>query len=231
MKKVSLLILILTLLSIPAFSQFNPFIFGFRVSPELGWMKPDARDYESDGVSAFFSWGFVAEFNLTRNYAIATGVNVHQRGGKLKFPYVLQQNSSSANGILHRKYNLQTIELPVTIKMKTSTAGRWNFYARVGVGTNFMLDAKAGDEFDPEGDNNTSYMEEGRIKEDVRLIHETLILGFGVEYALNGTNVITGEVNFNNGFTNLLKGDNSRYPDVEAYAISNLLGLSVVFIF
>ncbi|MCF8301877.1 MAG: outer membrane beta-barrel protein [Bacteroidales bacterium] len=231
MKKASLLTLISILLSIPAFSQFKPFLFGFKASPELGWMKPDARYYESNGVTAFFSWGFVAEFNLTRNYAVATGVNVHQRGGKLEFPYVLQQNGSTAHGILHRQYDLKTIELPVTIKMKTSTAGRWNFYARVGVGTNFMLDAKAKDEFYPEGDNNISYMEERRIKEDVRLIHETLILGFGVEYALSGTNVITGEVNFNNGFTNILKGHNSRHPDVEAYAISNLLGLSVGFIF
>jgi hypothetical protein len=63
MKKTLLLsVICLILMSTSVKAQQKPFVFGFKVAPNIGWMNPDSREYKRDGANVGFSWGFIAEF-------------------------------------------------------------------------------------------------------------------------------------------------------------------------
>ena len=69
MKKIILILVLVAFLGgSSAYSQHKPFVFGFKAGPTMGWMKPDAKGYESDGVKAGFTWGFIADFFLMENH-------------------------------------------------------------------------------------------------------------------------------------------------------------------
>ena len=65
MKKITLIFVLAAFLcASSAYSQQKPFVFGFKAGPTMGWMKPDAKDYDSDGMNVGFTWGFIADFFL-----------------------------------------------------------------------------------------------------------------------------------------------------------------------
>ena len=112
--------LVLTLLLIPNFinaqeAELPKIQFGINVGPNLGWIKPHTEDYSSEGVVMGFAWGFITDFNFSNNYGISSGFNVVYNNGKLKYPYL----QDTISGIMQRKYNLQALEIPVVLKMRT----------------------------------------------------------------------------------------------------------------
>jgi hypothetical protein len=56
-------------------------------------------------------------------------------------------------------------------------------------------------------------------------------MGLGVEYSLGGNTSIAGGLTFNNGFTNILKGDNPANNNRKHNAKANFIELSVGLLF
>jgi len=225
-----LLTLTLILASLTSFSQFRPVVFGLRVAPNLSWMNPDADDYESQGAEVGFSWGLISEFYFVENYALATGLNVLYTGGSLKYPaaYDLEPDTNATLGKLTRNYNLQYLEIPIVFKMKMEVNEKVNAFGKIGFGTAFILKAKANDTFEYEGGD---FEEEHKITGDIVVVKESLIVGGGIEYQLKGTSYLVLELAFNNGLSDILKGTNQVYPDVEQRAKNSYveLGIGVIF--
>jgi len=148
MKKAVLITFLLTFLCVlSANSQQKPFIFGFKAGPNIGWMRPDATDYLSDGIKGGFSWGFIADFFLMENYGIATGFDVIFLNSGLTMPHAVTDGASTFSGTLKRKYSLKYIQIPVTLKMRTKEMGKFRIYGQIGLGSAFLIGAKADDEF------------------------------------------------------------------------------------
>ncbi len=211
-------------------AQHKPFKFGFEVSPNVGWFRSDLTDYENDGSKLGFSWGFVSEFFLMENYAIATGFDVVYLNGRLAYPHQVALNDSMNDpGVLHRKYRTKYIEVPLVLKMKTNEFGNFRFYGKIGLGTSFLLTAKGTDKFI--GETEKISEDEKDIKDEVKGIRESLILGAGVEYNLGGSTSLTFGITFDNGFTDVLKDQNTLDPEVTHQAINNYIELNLGVIF
>lgn len=230
MKKITLIFVLVAFLGASfAYSQQKPFVFGFKAGPTMGWMKPDAKGYDSDGIKPGFTWGFIADFFLMENYGIATGFDVVFLNGGIKMPHQVLDGTDNISGNLNRKYKLKYIQIPVTFKLRTKELGKFRIFGQIGLGTNFLIGAKADDEFTPDGGEPVS--EEVDIYDDITFMRESLILGAGVEFLLGGSTNLTAGFVFNNGFMNILKGKNSVDPTINNKANANYLAFEVGIVF
>lgn len=199
--------------------------FGFRIAPNVGWMKPDAASYENEGASMGFSWGFIAEFPMADNYGFTTGFNILFNGGKLSYPHTVPWSSSSEPGRLDRKYGFKYLELPAMFRLQTSDRGGPVLYGQIGLGTGILLDARGTDTFI--SSNSRTDFDKEKISDEIRLFRMALLVGLGVEYPLGPSLKAIGGLAFNNGFSNTLKGSNTVNSNLQHKAFSNLIELNI----
>ena len=216
MKKTLLILIIFLLFGIQSYSQVKPFRFGFKIAPNISWISPDSKGYNSEGTILGFSWGFLADITLTENYFVKTGFEVDYLGGKLSYPHtmVIPGDTVSSTGTLNRIYNLRYLTIPLTIKMRTNQFGKIAYYGEIGFGTSFNLRAKGTDSFDYNNEES-NYETEEDINDEVTFMKSSIIVGGGIEYFVDeSTSIILG-ISFNNGLNNILKGENSVDTEID----------------
>ncbi len=232
MKRLLILTIVL-LIGTQIHAQYKPMVFGLRVGTNMGWAKPDADDYVSEGIRMGFTWGFIGEFYLMENYAIQTGFNMNFNGGKLEYPAMMSVPSGDttmmATGQLLRTYHLKYIQIPLCLKMKSEISEQFTIFGKIGLGTAFSLGAKADDEFSYTG--GTESDSKKNINDDIALMRESLIVGGGVEFTLKESTALIVELTYDNMFNNMLTGDNPATPGTDPKARHNFveLGLGIVF--
>lgn len=225
--KKSLLFIAIIFICQLSYAQQKPVLFGIKVSPNLGWIKPDSKGYENEGVKIGFSWGFMADVHLMENYDVMTGFNISYLNGSLKYPDIYNNEV----GDMYRNYNLKYIEIPVSLKMKTNEYGNKFFFGSIGLGTNFLIDAKAKDSFNSPTLGLNEIEDYENIYKEIKNSRYSIILGVGMQYILGGsTSVITG-INFNNGFSDILKDQNKVDPTIENAAINNTIEFYIGILF
>src|SRR5438270_604786 len=122
MKKIFVLMTVLFFTASTLQAQENQKLhFGLKASPTLAWLTSDTKGFESSGTKLGFSYGLITEFNFSTHYAFATGIDVTYRGGNSS----LQSNDSTK---VETKYNLEYIELPITLKLKTNEIGYLTYF-------------------------------------------------------------------------------------------------------
>ncbi|MCF8331823.1 MAG: PorT family protein [Bacteroidales bacterium] len=219
-------LLISSFVKINAQEDLKPFRFGLHASPSISWIKPDVQEYESDGSKIGFSYGVIADFNLSENYAVSTGIDISYFGGKASYedkldPYGFE---STETGNIKSTYNLQYLQIPVMIKMSTNEIGYFTYFANVGLGTAIRLKASGEDVY-----NETTITRED-LSDDVAFFRESLIIGLGTEYSIAENVSLIGALNFNNGFTTTIKRKNHDL-DKNGNAIANYIELKLGIIF
>lgn len=236
MKKTLISLVIMLILSYSSNAQEDKkFRFGLHASPILSWMNPDSKDYESASTVMRFSYGLSAEFIIEDNYSFATGIDILGAGGVLQYPHsqkVKDTDSAATSGTLSRTYNIQYIQLPVTIKMRSNEIGYFRFYGQFGIGNCFKLHAKADDEFEFGGSTGGVINEEGKdISDEVNFYKASLMVGGGIEYSLGENTALTAGLIYNNGFTDILSGQNAQDPGLNENATMSYIELKIGIIF
>jgi len=228
MKKLFIVIIIaFVFISTGLKAQDKPFVFGFKVAPNIGWMNPSSDDYESDGSKFGFSWGLLAEFHLMENYSINSGINILFQNGKLN--YVDDLVAYGGLGELFRTYNFKYIEVPLTLKMKTNEMYGMRFFGVFGFGANFLLSAKAKDRFLPD-DGGAEVKDEMDFKSNIKSVRASMIVGIGAEINMDGVTKLVAGINFDNGITDVLKNQNIA-TNVNHKSINNFLEFYVGILF
>jgi hypothetical protein len=111
-----------------------------------------------------------------------------------------------------RKYKTTYITVPLTLKMKTKEIGSFTYYGQIGVNNSFRWKASADDKLTVINDaTNTlgaaATQSKMNITKDVSLYTASLNFGLGAELNLSGTTSLTFGLNYNLGFTNVVKSD------------------------
>ena len=205
MKKAIIAVLFL-LATVPAFAQnYAARDYGFRLGltahPTFGWLKPEEGG-KGNGLSLGFSYGLLADFDFAENYSFATGLTITTINGKsTEFnPRLYHDPNISALTAYDLKYKLQYLELPFTVKMRTSKVGNVSWYGQFGLSNDFNIGARQDVELDGrELENNKN------IKDYTKFYRAGLILGAGGEFDMNNRSSITVGLTYNNGFTNIVK--------------------------
>jgi hypothetical protein len=223
MKTKLILFSLLIMAGITANAQFKKYTFGLKASPQIAWMKPNIDGYKNNGVKPGFSWGFVSEFSFSENHCLATGFNVLFNGGKL----VYSDSLNHTYGEMNRSYFMKSIEIPLTLKMRTNAIGNIKYYGQIGFGTSFCFNSKSESKFSV-GSTSTDIAKANY--DDIFFIRESLIVGLGCEYILNAGTTLSAGLALNNGFTNILTGKNNASGKKEK-ATSNFVELNVAVLF
>lgn len=111
-----------------------------------------------------------------------------------------------------RQYKISYITIPLTLKMKTKEIGTMTYFGQIGVNTSIRWKATANDNVqvirDLTGElGTTATQSKLDITKDVSLVHETLNFGLGTELNLSGSTSIVFGLNYNLGFTNVVKSE------------------------
>jgi len=232
-RKVSgiLIAISIVLISQVAQAQQKPFKFGFKIAPAISWLSPDSKDYDQGGSSFAFAWGFVADITLMEHYYLTTGFNVSYTKGKLIYPHKKEAPGGQPfDGLMSETFDLRYIEVPLAVKMKTNTFGKnFMFFGLIGFNTGINIKAKSDQSFSSSLYNDSD--ENVDIKEDITMFKTSLLVGAGTEYVIDESVSLIFGINFNNGLTNVLKGNNTVDTDIEAKAVPYYFELNLGVIF
>ncbi len=224
MKRTFLLIILFTAIHVQA--QHKAVQFGFGGGVNTGWFATGVEQYNNNGVHFGGSWGFVTDVFLMEGLSFTTGFNVVYLNGSMSMRYL----SDSTPGEIERKFKTKYLEVPFIITMKTKKIkDKVRIYGQVGFGLGFLLSAKAKDSFTSEDGILSSGTE--NIYDELAFTRESLILGMGIEIPVFGSSFIRTGFRFDNGFVNVLKGNNPRYPKIKNNGRNNFIEFRTAFIF
>lgn len=232
MKKINTLILFCLIASL-SFAQTattpqNKFRLGFKVSPNVSWLASDNSNMTVGETSLQFGYGLNFDIFFAENYAIGTGLNINNTGGKYSYFAEYKGDDMTDAGValtdmkqvgtISRDLRLQYIQIPLTFKMKTKEIGYITYWGQFGVGLNMNFKAISDDEIDylyyqnkntfawEKSNRASSTMEMSDIKNEVNIFSSNLIFAAGIEYSLSGNTSLLAGLTFQNGFTDALKG-------------------------
>ncbi len=204
------------------------FHFGLKATPSLAWLSTDSKAVTSEGTKLGFGYGLITEFNFAEHYAFATGLDVNYRGGKLKTSSTYTDASSNVvSTITTSNLNIQYLELPLTLKLKTNEIGYFTYYLQAGVSPGLNIRAKADVNTATQvGSNPTTNESESDVdvSKDINNFNLSMIIGGGVEYTLSGSTVLLAGITFNNGFLDVSDANSIKTN-------SNFLGLTIGVLF
>lgn len=258
MKKIILFFLV-AMLTTSLSAQTKAWKIALHVDPNVSWIKPDNRNITAGDNKLKFGFGLSIDKMFTDNYAIGTGFNILNTGGQLSyFRYKPNEDGLLTMSKINRTYNLQYLEVPITLKLRTNEIGYITYWAQIGLGAGVNVKAKSDDEIQyyltsdsgtaNENDWLVNAAEETREDEDISseigIFRASLIVAGGVEYNLSGDASIVAGVSYNNAFTNILQKQGvSNFSEGEIdpagftpklfdlKGISNLVSLQVGILF
>lgn len=185
--------------------------FGIKLAPNMSWLKSDTKGLENDGSKIGFTFGLVTEFPIgsAGNYRFSTGLFLNNVGGKFKESYSDTLAGQPFNKDLASDFKLQYVQVPLTMKLMTNEIGYMRYYGQIGFDAAFNIRAK-GDLEIPAINSSGDFtgiiaLEDEDVKDVVQPFRASLIVGAGLEYNFSGSTTVQVGVNYNNGFTNILK--------------------------
>lgn len=187
----NVLLFVLILLSSSAFSQFK---LGFQLAPTLSANRvseeSDLSDIDSDGTGLRVALGPIADFQITDNYYISTGILFASKRAGFEISDPLSTST------IKEEYKLQYIQIPATMKLFTNEVGLdKRLYFQFGGTFEFnILEEK-------EAERNV-------LVEDFRLFDISLLVGLGMEYQLGTSTVAFAGISYHRGMVNAISEQN-----------------------
>ncbi|MGQ0827284.1 MAG: porin family protein [Bacteroidota bacterium] len=111
-----------------------------------------------------------------------------------------------------RKYKTTYITVPLALKMKTKEIGSLTYFGQIGINNSFRWKATADDELNVINDlTNGLGAKDSKSKlditKDMSFYTAALNFGLGAELNLSGSTSLTFGLNYNLGFTNVVKSE------------------------
>ncbi len=206
----------------------RPVKLGIKAAPTLGFLIPDTRNYDYDGLKGGAIIGLMSDIYFTERYAFSTGLNFNFLNGKISFPDQLIRSADTLTGTMHRGVNWIFIEVPYTLKLSTKQFGRVSFFGQIGFATGFRLKAKAIDKLEVNGSFEET--EKYDYTSETTLIRQSVIVGLGGELHLDQSSRIVFGLGYSNSLNNVLTGVNEIERSNEK-GMLNYVELTLGFLF
>lgn len=197
---------------------------GLTANPVFGWFKTQRSEQaingvENDGLKIGFSYGAMGEYQFADNYAVEFRLQHLLYSGE----YQVERENAADGDVLTRDWNLQYLEIPVNMKMKTNEIGYFTFFGKFGLSPAFRLQSTAAKQIKIDDGNETEQSDIANTS-DSKFMNMTVNFGLGAMYHLGGDTYLNGGLTFHNGVVKA--NDDDAYGVKPAY-IS--LDLGVLF--
>ncbi|MDB9791644.1 PorT family protein, partial [Bacteroidia bacterium] len=188
-----------------------------------------------------FGYGIMGDYYFKSNYGISAEIMLSNIKSKFKVTEPLAFNSAMSDTVndLRYEYNIQYLDIPLTMKIRTKEIGDMTYFGQFGVSMGFALNAKTsivstGLPKSISDQEPTEYRVNGaegdaftvnNFDDKVFLFRLPLIIGGGVEYKMAGSTSLQIGVRIANAFTDMFVKDKT------AIAKNNYVALSVGVLF
>lgn len=189
--------------------------FGFQASfLSFSWLSTNETTVTNAGSPLWgLKLGVLGEKSFADNYSLTFGLGFHfNTGGRLLFEDSSRLWTSStyaaSNVTLPRqtraKYNLQYLEIPIGLKMRTTEFGRIRYFAEPHLGVAVLTQARGTVE------SNVDY-EKINISDAVNPVMLSWGIGGGAEYNISGNTTAVVGIYYTRGFTDVTKDSGSSF--------------------
>lgn len=236
--------------------------FGLKGNLSIDWMKPEnQKKFLSNGSGLGLGWGAQLEYRLNKTLSIATGFGLQTTKGAIDFDeassanktyYYLNkdeefQTFSNVNPLTDttfnlfllkdRKYKINYVTIPVSLKMKTKEIGYFTYYGQFGLNLGIKTKAIVEDEVELNGAPTTNT--DLDLNSGASLLRTGLIIGGGAEYTISGSTALFFDITYNYFFTNAVDKDDKylnalkegQYSSVNQKFIPGSVALTVGILF
>jgi hypothetical protein len=180
--------------------------FNVEVDPQSAWFRSDEASVEPDGVIFQVHAGLNMDFYFAENYAFVLGFGINNLGGKLRYADSTEFSSKGETLLVEPnqsvKLNLQYIDIPVGLKLKTEELGYATYFLQLGFNPMINLNAKASSE-----DGSFDKVD---VKESINTFYLGYHVGLGIEYNLGGSTSLIGGIRWSSGFTDVTNNDRAN---------------------
>lgn len=189
---------------------------GVCLNPQITWITPESRNVDKESAGAGISGGLNVDSYFRKNYALNLGLLLSSQAGSLRFSD--QTEISTEDSIVTLRpgsvvdYRINTIAIPIGIKLKTNEIGYFSYYAQVGFTNQIRIKAKA---------SSGSALDKDLITKEIKPFNLSYHFGAGIEYALSEDTAFTIGIIYNNGFIDLTK----HAPKTYLRALSFCMGV------
>lgn len=216
MKKV-MFCLLATLAMTAGQAQISGYKIGIKVSPNISYMKSENGDITIEKAPLKFGFGLVVDKMFADKYAIGTGVNVYRVGGNTRYMYETTVDDVSCIYDLTRDYKLTYVEVPLTLKLRTSPIGGITYWGQFGAGISYLYKAYGDDQVQMKYDNQdvggayrsnigSLVMDNGNeIQKELMPVRASMIIAAGIEYPISGSTAIMAGITYNGGLISTYK--------------------------
>lgn len=177
-----------------------------EVDPQSAWFRSDEASVEHDGAIFQVHAGLNMDFYFAENYAFVLGVGINNLGGKLLYADSTEFSSKGETLLVEPnqsvKLNLQYIDIPVGLKLKTEELGYATYFLQLGFNPMINLNAKASSE--------DASFDKVDVKESIISFYLGYHVGIGVEYKLGGSTALIGGLRWSSGFTDVTDNDRAN---------------------
>ena len=218
MKNITFLTLLFILALCYHSNAQNDIRFGFQLSPNLTWLITNDNTITREGTNIGLRLGVMGEYYFAERYAITGGLGfafgqggglTHERGGNF-FPNsaLTNPNLNSGAGSLpdgvELGYQVQYIEIPLGLKLRTDEIGYLRYFAEVPVFTFSFRAQSKGAIFAPDiSEENLD------INKDITPVNISWGVGGGIEFSITSNAVLIAGIYYNNNFIDLTRDRNA----------------------
>ncbi len=179
---------------------------GLRLSPILSnaSISDSSGNEVMDDVSSKLglTFGLIADYNFTENYALHTGVHIVRKGFRREGPVMINDSSTVVGS---QNISITSVEIPLALKLRTPEIGTgWFANGLFGV----SADIRTGSRNEWEGVNplNNNLAQSGTLQSQASFINPlalSFIFGVGGEYEVGGVGRLNFGIVYHRGLTNL----------------------------
>lgn len=192
--------------------------FNVHADPQFAWFSSDEANVAPDGSIFNLQMGLQMDMFFDRNYAFTLGLGINNMGGKLLYSdstiLISSGDTIYATAGQTVRQNLQYLDIPIGLKLKTEELGYATFFLEVGFNPMININARASTKDD-------LFFKED-ISDNTHLFNLGYHAGIGVEYRLGGSTAAIGGIRWSSGLTDVTDNDKAN---ITINAISIHLGI------
>ena len=198
---------------------------GFRAQPIFSWMHIETRNLKNNGVSVGGKFGILIDksFGKNKNYAFGTGIDFVMVAGSALTSDSLYKINIEPVGLdtvrlNSRKYKLQYLDIPLTLKLKTNPIGDFVYFVQLGGTIGVNISAKSEDNGYSQL-KNAQFTETVKLKtglgsgSEVKLVRAEVSLGIGAEWSIISNLGLMMGVSYHKGLMNVFNGKNQNIKE------------------
>lgn len=230
MRKLLLIISLVTMISLNANAQTNGARIGIKAGPAVNWASAGSIAAKGDGIGLGAGFGLVYDYYFSDQFAVSSGVNLNLI--RMKYDFTDRRRAEDfleeTNMMVNRRLKAMNIEIPLMIKARMDVFDSFAAFVEAGGGLSFNCKDFGMDDYSFYWVSPQELSFEDCTNQ-YRMMQLSMVFGLGVEYEINRNLSTFVQLTFDHSFSNaFISSLEKQTGSILRY---NIVGLEVGILF